>query len=981
MNPPEPIELTRSQLLMVDELGDQLESSIRKHARFDVDSFLLTIKDPLVQSAVRKEWEFLRSSFASAKTVTGYSQNRETLAEQVRSFEAGSKIDDFELVKRIGKGATAVVWKAKSLTLDRSVALKFPTVYSPAMASRLKRESKAVARLQHPNIASIYEIRFQDKGAYLVSELVEGSSLTEKLQPEGLDPTSAINLLLPVVEAIAYSHSMNVIHRDLKPQNVLVRTDGTPVVVDFGLARILQSEMIVLTQEGDFIGTPGYMSPEQTTGTRDIDERIDVYSLGVMLFQMLTGQLPFGGDLQSVLHKIVNEPAPLPSMLNPKVSKDLDTICSKCLEKDPESRFRSAQQLAMELRRVLDGEPILSRPVSSFEKMARWAKNKPIEASLAGLLLASIVTLATGATVFALQMKRRSEDEIALRLKAQDAERKAVKLSEEVKAAFNRAQLQSEIARAEAFENESSVNFLKSVFQDSNPAMWVFKGDGIGSGKPPTIKQLFKNAADRLKHEYTGNDQSKANLMEMLADSCRSVGDMDLSRELLASAKTIRDSISDYRSIDGVDPTIEHKFAMTHNRFLFARLEHDCGRFQLAESIYNQCLDDLSNLNRTDRVDKLIAETAFHLGRLQLSMHNNALAKSQFSLAIAKFDALEMSDSFLAKACNVGLEFCDLGPGEIPSTVELAKYFKEDSWARRVFHCYSRVLFARAKGELNSATSSYRELLDTMRERLEDDNQWYLLALGDYAGLQLKAGHLEEAYRAAKLAIAKGETIAPDHPQLLEAKRSIGKVLCRSGELETAYRYLKSVHDVKHKQGSEQVDKDLYFELIQCCYSLDRREEAEGYLEDLVSGETWHAGPEKVWVAFLESRVFEESDVKRSKRSFDEALTILESMHEAPKNGIWCDRMAKVLMTDAQYDRAIYFAKAGVKYDAQKFFADHPRVSNRRMLLGKLYLLDGQREQAREQFKLALTIRRRFLSPNNRLVTEAHESVAALSQQ
>ena len=471
MNPsPNDSTLTRSQLLRLDDLGDELDQALAIDSGFDVESFLSRVSHPRMAEFLREEAIRIRRNKSQASANVNAAQPPPSVTS-IESFQSGMKVDEFELRELVGRGATAVVWRALNRKLNRPVALKFPKEVSASIASRLQRESQAVARLHHPNIATIYEIRSHEGRTFLVSEYVEGVSLQEKLDSSTHDRQAMLVMLVDIVEAIAYSHSMKVVHRDLKPQNILIRDSSLPVVVDFGLARVLQSELEVLTCEGDFVGTPAYMAPEQANGLSDVDERVDIYSLGVLMFQMLSGRLPFEGNVQSVLHQIVYSPPPAPSSVSGAIDRDLDTICLKCLEKDPENRFQSAQELAWEIRRYLNSEPILSRPISSMEKVVRWAKHKPVEAALSLLLLMSVIVLAGGATTYAIAMQEMRDVERGLRVNAENSELHANTLKSKVELALAESNRQKAIATERARSNRISADLLRSIFQDAEPVM------------------------------------------------------------------------------------------------------------------------------------------------------------------------------------------------------------------------------------------------------------------------------------------------------------------------------------------------------------------------------------------------------------------------------------------------------------------------------------------------------------------------------
>jgi tetratricopeptide (TPR) repeat protein/tRNA A-37 threonylcarbamoyl transferase component Bud32 len=302
-------------------------------------------------------------------------------------------IPGYEVQGELGRGAMGVVYKARQVGLNRIVALKM-ILHSQHAGSagraRFKAEAEAVARLQHPNIVQIYEIGEHQGTPFFSLEFCSGGTLAGKLAGAPLEPRDAAQLLEVLARAIQAAHQANVIHRDLKPSNILLGADSTPKISDFGLAKKLDEAS--QTQHGAIMGTPSYMSPEQASGAgRLIGPLTDVYSLGAILYELLSGRPPFkAASVWDTLAMVSNlEPVP-PGRLQPKVPRDLETICLKCLQKDLRRRYASAQHLAEDLRRFLNQEPILARPTPAWERAWKWASRRPAAAALVfavGLLM------------------------------------------------------------------------------------------------------------------------------------------------------------------------------------------------------------------------------------------------------------------------------------------------------------------------------------------------------------------------------------------------------------------------------------------------------------------------------------------------------------------------------------------------------------------------------------------------------------------
>ncbi len=295
---------------------------------------------------------------------------------------------DYELLEEIGRGGMGVVYRARQVTLKRIVALKMILAGQLASDDDVKRfhtEAEAAANLQHPGIVPIFEIGLHEGQHYFSMGFVDGESLARKVAEGPLPPREAAQIIEQVTRAIAYAHEHGVIHRDLKPGNVLIDRDGQPHIADFGLAKRIEDDSD-LTRTGQIVGTPSYMSPEQASGSLDeIGPTADVHSLGAILYTLIVGRPPFqSANVRDTLNQVKTQEPVSPRQLNAAVPRDLETICLKCLEKERHRRYASAEELADDLRRVINNEPIKAKPVSRFEKTWLWCKRTP--AAAAGLI-------------------------------------------------------------------------------------------------------------------------------------------------------------------------------------------------------------------------------------------------------------------------------------------------------------------------------------------------------------------------------------------------------------------------------------------------------------------------------------------------------------------------------------------------------------------------------------------------------------------
>jgi eukaryotic-like serine/threonine-protein kinase len=443
------------------DLAAELEVFFADHDRVDQLAQPLRLPSPPPSQRTEPE-EGITGLYGAAQPATLASGETPLLGPSL-----GTKIryiGDYELLEELGRGGMGVVYKARQTTLGRLVALKMILAgehAGPKELARFRGEGEAVARLQHPHIVQIFEVGDYDGHPYFSLEFVDGGSLAQKLDGAPWPPRPAARLVETLARAMQVAHQAGIVHRDLKPGNVLLTRDGQPKITDFGLAKKLDGKPGVstpggLTASNAILGTPSYMAPEQAGGNnKEVGPAADVYALGAILYELLTGRPPFKAatPLETVFQVVRDEPA-APRLLQSKTPRDLETICLKCLHKEPRKRYADAAALAEDLQRFQEGKPIAARPVGSAERGWRWCRRNPVVAGLAAAVAVSLLAGAGGASYFAFQANWRA-DQLAVENRRADA--KTIEAQGNADLAAAQA-AETETQRVRAVKGEAEVN-------------------------------------------------------------------------------------------------------------------------------------------------------------------------------------------------------------------------------------------------------------------------------------------------------------------------------------------------------------------------------------------------------------------------------------------------------------------------------------------------------------------------------------------
>lgn len=438
---------------------------------------------------------------------------------------------DYEMLQEIGRGGQGVVFRARQKSLNRTVALKIIGLGQWASKAHIKRfrlEAEAAASLDHPCIVPIYEVDERDSSCYFSMKLIEGGQLDEVVKRAPMSIRQAAELMAKVARTVHHAHEHGILHRDIKPGNILLDAKGEPHLTDFGLARLLESESTV-TRTFEVLGTPSYMAPEQAVANNPaVSAATDVYGLGAVLYHLLTGRPPFAGGTTYDTIKLVLEAEPRsPRSLNPKIDRDLSTICLKCLEKDPMRRYDSAFALAEDLERWLKHEPIRARHTGVFTRGKKWLRRNPTTALLFAL------SLAFGATVGVMIWKSRPEPPPATGVAvlpfvnmSHDEENEYLGdgITEDLCTALSQIKGLRVPARTSSFMFKGKTENIRKIGKQLNVST-VLEGSVSKAGNKVRISAQLNNVADGYHLWAATYDREMTDILEVRSDISRRVAD------------------------------------------------------------------------------------------------------------------------------------------------------------------------------------------------------------------------------------------------------------------------------------------------------------------------------------------------------------------------------------------------------------------------------------------------------------------------
>jgi tetratricopeptide (TPR) repeat protein len=689
-------------------------------------------------------------------------------------------VPGYEVLEVLGRGGMGVVYRARQLGLGRVVALKMILHAEHAdeeQRRRFRSEAEAVARLQHPHIVQIHEMGQTGDLPYYSLEYCSGGSLADQIRGTPWEAQRAAPLVETLATAMAAAHAAGIVHRDLKPGNVLLTADGTPKITDFGLAK--QLDVPGLTATGAIVGTPSYMAPEQAEGRgKEVGPPADIYALGAVLYELLTGRPPFQGPtlLDTVYQALNSVPVPV-RRLQPNVPKDLETICHKCLERDPKRRYSSAAALAEDLRRFRAGEPVAARPVSAPERLWRWARRQPAQAGLVAVVLLALVGFVVGISLFAWHERKRLK----------------------------------QIERAN--------DILRSAFRDLDPE--AEEKEGL-----PLRAQLGKRldeAASLLEGDAVGDPLVVARLQMDLGEAQRNLGYPERAIALQTKA---RQTCANLLGPDHADTLT----CMAH----LAAAYRDAGQLDKALPLLEEALQKSQAKLGPDHPDTLDTMDTLALAYQEAGQLDKALPLFKQALEGMKVQLGENDRKTLITMNNLGLAYREAG--QLEKAVPLLEEAREKSNAKlgpdhgdTLTILNSLASLYQDAGQLDRAVPLFKEAAEKFQAKLGPDHADTLSALNNLAMVYEDIGQRARALPLFRQVLEKRQArFGLDHPQTLGVLNNLAKAYLAAGEVQKALPLAEQAHQLAPGKLGPEHPHTLIFasNLAEVYQALGRLEQA-----------------------------------------------------------------------------------------------------------------------------------------------------------
>jgi tetratricopeptide (TPR) repeat protein len=668
-------------------------------------------------------------------------------------------VPGYEILGELGRGGMGVVYRAKHIGLNRQVALKMILAGSHASVQELARfraEAEAVAQLQHPNIVQVYDVGEHEGCPFFSLEFIDGGCLTDRIGNTPQPPAEAARTVQVLAAAMEYAHKRGILHRDLKPANILLGHDGTPKITDFGLAKRLEGDSSH-TRTGSILGTPSYMAPEQAFGhSKEVGPAADIYALGAILYELLTGRPPFQGTtlLETVQMVRTAEPVP-PSRLQPRLPRDLETVCLTCLRKEPHKRYATSSDLAEDLRRFLGKEPIQARPTPLWERAAKWSRRRPAAAALIVVSSLAAASLMVGGWLFARQEAVRAEEARQLTALAQRQEKLAVarRIEAEREHAWAEKNFQQALAAVDVMltrvgekrlAHEPRMERLRHDVLEQ--ALHFYQGFLDEAGKDPTVRSETARAYRRVGDiedmlgDYAASERGYRSAISLLQElAAKAPENADLRAEL-AAAKNQLGIV-----LEATERSREARALLQDAIEIRTKLVADfpivaAYRRGLAGNLHNQGLF-LQTGNRLKEADLAYGKAAQLFGELATEFPKEADYRLELARTLANRAALLESTGKRPEAEKAGRQAVELQRQLVHEAPDNEDYRKELGRG-----CGNLAVLLQRQGRWTDAEAAYREANDTFSKLANDFPQ-----VPDYRHeLATNANNLVELFQACR---------------------------------------------------------------------------------------------------------------------------------------------------------------------------------------------------------------------------------------
>jgi serine/threonine protein kinase/uncharacterized protein YjgD (DUF1641 family) len=916
-----------------------------------------------------------------------FSNSPSAVSHRQTAFGTIRYFGDYELLEEIARGGMGVVYKARQLSLNRLVAVKM--ILSGQLASRsevqrFRTEAEAAAQLDHPNIVPIYEVGEHQGQHYFSMKLVDGPNLAQKLPRASgsrLPIRDSALLLAKVARAVHYAHQRGILHRDIKPTNILVDQRGEPQLTDFGLARLVEKESS-LTQSAAVLGSANYMAPEQASGqVRQLTTATDVYGLGAVLYHMLTGCPPFAAEtfVETIRQVVEHEPVPPSQVLRrlaseleitngkSEIDKDLETISLRCLEKDPVRRYGSADALARDLERWSRHEPIEARPATPIERVIKWSRRKPsLAAAVAAFLLALVLGMA-GVLWQWWRAERLADQERSLRGRAERAETVAkTQLAEALK---QKKRADEEAATADAVNEFLQQDLLMQARADTQAS------EGITIDPNLTVRAAVDRAAERIGNRFTNMPLVEASIRMTLAHTYDSLGEWSGMRSEAQRALQLR------KDILGA----EHASTLDSMNCLAIALR-GVGLFTEATTLDEQVLESRKRLLGPDHPSTLTTMNNLAVDYKAVGKLDLVLPLLDETLRWKKARLGPEHRDTIGTMGNLALAYRAVGKPDQALPL-LEETFRQQKATLGPDHPHTLGTMANLAvayeevGKLDQALLLYEQTLKLQEATLGPEHPDTVHSMNNLAAAYKDAGRLDLAVPLAEQALKlRKAKLGPEHPSTLASMQNLAGVYKTTGRLDLAMPLLEQVLKMRQaKLGADHPDTLAAMDSLASAYGhAGKLDLAVPLFEQVIKMYQAKLGPDHPDT--LNSMNNLAAVYKRAKQ-FDLALPLFEQTlklrkaklgPEHPDTFVSMNNLAAAHDAAGHLDQALSLYEETLNLQEAKLGPEHPGTLNTMNNLAGAYRAIGKLNQALPLLEELLKRRKARLGP------EHHDTLSSM---